>query len=66
MTNNAQTNPAVQLGVANPPWGDACSDRLGYNGATGDLPQISAAMARLALHRHAISLPRCVKASGPL
>ena len=31
--NNARTRSAVQNGVANPAWGDASSDRLGYDGA---------------------------------
>jgi YD repeat-containing protein len=31
--NNAGTGSAVQATVGNPPWGDACSDRLGYDGS---------------------------------
>jgi len=31
--NNARTNSAVQSNVANPPWGNNSSDRLGYDGA---------------------------------
>ncbi len=31
--NNARTNSSVQSNVANPPWGDNSSDRLGYDGA---------------------------------
>ncbi len=31
--NNARTNSAVQSGVANPPWGNDSSDRLGYDGS---------------------------------
>jgi len=33
MLNNARTNSSVQSGVANPPWGNSSSDRLGYDGA---------------------------------
>ncbi len=31
--NNARTNSSVQGGVANPPWGNNTSDRLGYDGS---------------------------------
>ena len=31
--NNARTNSAVQSGLANPPWGNNSSDRLGYDGS---------------------------------
>jgi RHS repeat-associated protein len=31
--NNARTNSSVQSGLANPPWGNNSSDRLGYDGS---------------------------------